>query len=62
MTTVLEMMYYAEFEVIDGLNQHPLGLNFEQWLNKQSFNNQFCMYCGGEWTDELPCICKEIDQ
>jgi len=23
-------------------------------------NNQFCGICGGEWTDELPCICPTI--
>lgn len=22
-------------------------------------DRQMCMVCGGEWTDELPCICKE---
>ena len=24
-------IYFEEFEVIDGLNQHPSGLNFEDW-------------------------------
>ena len=24
--------YFSEFEVIDGLNQHPSGLTFEQWI------------------------------
>jgi hypothetical protein len=24
--------YRNEFKVIDGLNKHPKGLNFEEWL------------------------------
>ena len=27
-------LYFAEFKVIDGLNQHPAGYNFEQWKQK----------------------------
>ena len=27
----LRCTYFEEFEVIDGLNQHPSGLNFEAW-------------------------------
>jgi len=33
-----EKQYFAEFEVIDGLNQHPDGLTFLEWqaLNPKS--------------------------
>ena len=31
---VLTKSYFNEFEVIDGLNQHPEGLTFDDWLNK----------------------------
>jgi hypothetical protein len=31
---VLQQMYFGEFEIIDGVNQHPLGLNFWEWLTK----------------------------
>ena len=27
----LEKLYFAEFQVIDGINQHKDGLTFEQW-------------------------------
>lgn len=27
--------YLSEFTVIDGLEQHPSGYNFEQWKNKR---------------------------
>ncbi len=30
--------YFKEFEVIDGLNQHSLGINFEEWLLKSQEN------------------------
>ena len=26
--------YESEFKIIDGINQHPEGLNFEQWKHK----------------------------
>jgi hypothetical protein len=26
--------YTSEFKVIDGLGQHPDGLNFEQWIER----------------------------
>jgi len=29
----LTKIYFDEFEVIDGLNQHPTGLNFKEWCN-----------------------------
>lgn len=32
---LLSERYLAEFEVIDGLNQHPEGLNFYDWLGKK---------------------------
>lgn len=28
-------VYFNEFEVIDGLNQHPSGKNFQEWLQDQ---------------------------
>lgn len=31
---LLESKYFEEFKIIDGLNQHPDGLNFEEWKNK----------------------------
>jgi hypothetical protein len=30
----LNQEYFSEFKVIDGLNQHPSGLNFEQYLSQ----------------------------
>jgi hypothetical protein len=35
-----EKFYYNEFVVIDGLNQHKDGLNFEQWLTKSALSGQ----------------------
>jgi len=29
---ILETLYKSEWEVIDGLQQHPDGYNFEEWL------------------------------
>lgn len=29
-------LYYSEFEVIEGVNQHPKGLSFNQWLEALS--------------------------
>ena len=29
---LLVKMYQSEFKIIDGLNQHPAGLNFVDWL------------------------------
>lgn len=29
---LLQAEYFREFEVIDGLNQHPKGYNFYKWL------------------------------
>ena len=31
---ILLDIYYGEFVVIDGLNQHEEGLSFEEWLKK----------------------------
>ena len=31
---LLMKCYFSEFVVIDGLSQHPAGLNYHQWLNK----------------------------
>lgn len=31
---ILIQHYFKEFEVIDGLNQHPKGQNFYEWLYK----------------------------
>ena len=33
-TFILSKIYFSEFKIIDGLNQHPTGLNFEKWLLK----------------------------
>jgi len=27
-----QLKYFNEFQVIDGLNKHPSGLNFKEWL------------------------------
>ena len=27
-----KLKYYKEFKVIDGLNQHPAGFSFKEWL------------------------------
>ena len=32
---LLEQFYLDEFNVIDGLNQHPEGLTFDQWMDKK---------------------------
>lgn len=32
---ILESVYHNEFEVIDGLNQHPRGINYEEWLQEK---------------------------
>lgn len=29
---LLFLAYQSEFESIDGMNQHPRGINFYQWL------------------------------
>lgn len=34
LTYLLYKNYQDEFRVIDGLNQHPDGLTFEQWIDK----------------------------
>lgn len=37
---VLELLnekYFNEFQIIDGINQHPLGFNFFQWLVHNKF-------------------------
>lgn len=31
-----QIKYYNEFKIIDGLNQHPSGLNFRNWLKNRS--------------------------
>ena len=31
------LKYQAEFQIIDGLNQHPDGLNFQEWLAKNNY-------------------------
>lgn len=33
--TVNQMKYFGDFQVIDGLNQHPTGLNFVDWLKSK---------------------------
>ena len=30
-----KMQYFKEFEIIDGLNQHPSGFNFRNWLKTE---------------------------
>lgn len=32
---LLQEMYFQEFEIIDGLNQHRDGLNYYEWLHKK---------------------------
>lgn len=32
---LLQQQYFAEFEVIDGLNRHPDFINYYQWLFKK---------------------------
>jgi len=29
---LLHEKYMSEFEIIDGLSQHPDGMNFEEWI------------------------------
>ena len=29
---LLNKTYRSEFKIIDGINQHPSGLNFKDWL------------------------------
>ncbi len=29
---ILNKMYFSEFEIIEGLSQHPQGMNFYEWL------------------------------
>jgi len=31
---ILENKYFDEYKIIDGLNQHPEGLTYQQWLEK----------------------------
>ncbi len=33
--------YRSEFEVIDGLNQHPKGMNFNKWLLDNGLITEF---------------------
>lgn len=37
---LLSERYFSEFEVIDGLNQHPKGHNFYEWLYIQKIISQ----------------------
>jgi hypothetical protein len=37
---LLREQYYSEWEVIDGLNQHPEGINFYEWLYKKGIISQ----------------------
>lgn len=37
---LLKKEYVSEFQIIDGLDQHPEGLNFLQWLNEKGFLEQ----------------------
>lgn len=30
-----QIRYFDEFQIIDGLNQHPSGLNFREWLKSK---------------------------
>ena len=32
----LQEQYFSEFEVIDGLNQHPMGWDFDTWLAEKA--------------------------
>lgn len=34
---VLLDQYFNEYEVIDGMNQHCLGLTFREWLEKKGY-------------------------
>jgi hypothetical protein len=37
---LLQEKYFAEFETINGLNQHPKGYNFYDWLaSKEMITN-----------------------
>lgn len=37
--TTLSLEYYAGFESIDGLQQHPSGLSFAEWVKRRYFIN-----------------------
>lgn len=36
-----EQKYFSQFEVIDGVGQHPSGLSFEDWLKFESLITNF---------------------
>lgn len=40
MDLLLTHLYLSEWEVIDGMNQHPLGLNYYQWLHRKGVIDQ----------------------
>jgi hypothetical protein len=37
MESALMKFYLSEFESIDGVNQHPSGLNFYEWCESNNF-------------------------
>lgn len=36
---LLAMLYHSEFEVIEGVNQHPHGATFDEWLKQRNLVN-----------------------
>jgi hypothetical protein len=37
------------------------GIVHLRWRKYSSEDVQFCMDCGGEYSDELPCVCDEVE-
>lgn len=38
---ILQKIYFSEYEVIDGINQHKDGRNFYEWLFDNRLINEF---------------------
>lgn len=69
----LEDKYLDEFEVIDGLNQHPSGMNFDEWKRfngyiserQETIDGKFKVGDGatfGLWTDRMAGTVIEISR
>lgn len=41
---LLSELYFREFEVIDGLNQHPKGINFYEWMYQKGLISENDLY------------------
>jgi len=55
-TKSLTQKYFSQFEVIDGLSQHPSGLPFEDWLKVDELITNFGRSNEVSWQNGRPIL------